>query len=92
MARQSITLANQNDEWLKEQVAKEEFTSKSEAVNYLIKQAREQDAYVEFVRMKLEKAEKGGFTTDSKDDILKVVDEVFINELFSIHNFDGNFF
>ncbi|MBF4472508.1 type II toxin-antitoxin system ParD family antitoxin [Flavobacterium sp. HJJ] len=61
MSRQSITLANQNDEWLKEQVAKEEFTSKSEAVNYLIKQAREQDAYVEFVRMKLDKAEKSGF-------------------------------
>jgi antitoxin ParD1/3/4 len=61
MARQSITLAKQNDEWLKEQVRKEEFTSKSEAVNYLIKQAREQDAHVEFVRMKLDIAEKSGF-------------------------------
>ncbi|UPQ79993.1 CopG family transcriptional regulator [Flavobacterium azooxidireducens] len=70
MARQSITLANQNDEWLKEQVAKEEFTSKSEAVNYLIKQAREQDAYVEFVRMKIEKAEKSGFSTKSKEELL----------------------
>lgn len=30
-------------------------------VNYLIKQAREQDAYVEFVRMKLDKAEQSGF-------------------------------
>lgn len=36
MARQSITLAKQNDEWLRQQVASEEFTSKSEAVNYLI--------------------------------------------------------
>lgn len=36
MTRQSITLANQNDEWLKEQISKEVFTSKSEAVNYLI--------------------------------------------------------
>ena len=70
MARQSITLANQNDEWLKEQVANEEFTSKSEAVNYLIKQAREQDAYVEFVRMKLEKAEKSGFSTKTKEELL----------------------
>ena len=70
MARQSITLANQNDEWLKQQVAKEEFTSKSEAVNYLIKQAREQDAYVEFVRMKLEKAEKSGFSTKTKEELL----------------------
>lgn len=70
MARQSITLANQNDEWLKQQVANEEFTSKSEAVNYLIKQAREQDAYVEFVRMKIEKAEKSGFSTKTKEELL----------------------
>lgn len=70
MARQSITLANQNDEWLKQQVVKEEFTSKSEAVNYLIKQAREHDAYVEFVRMKLEKAEKSGFSTKTKEELL----------------------
>lgn len=70
MARQSITLAAQNDEWLKQQVANEEFTSKSEAVNYLIKQAREQDAYVEFVRMKIEKAEQSGFSTKTKEELL----------------------
>ena len=70
MARQSITLANQNDEWLKQQVANEEFTSKSEAVNYLIKQARDQDAYVEFVRMKIEKAEQNGFSTKTKEELL----------------------
>ena len=58
MLRQSVTLANQNDEWLKQQVANQEFTSKSEAVNYLIKQAREQDAFIEFVKIKLEKADK----------------------------------
>ena len=61
MSRQSITLANQNDEWLKQQVANEEFSSKSEAVNYLIKLARDRDEYVEFVRMKLDIAEKSGF-------------------------------
>ncbi|HQE35033.1 MAG TPA: CopG family transcriptional regulator [Flavobacterium alvei] len=61
MTRQSITLAKQNDEWLKTQIAEEEFTSKSEAVNYLIKQARERDAHIEFVRMKLDVAEKSGF-------------------------------
>jgi antitoxin ParD1/3/4 len=70
MARQTITLAEQNDAWLKEQVAKAEFTSKSEAVNYLIKQARDQDDYVEFVRMKLEKAEKSGFSTKTKEELL----------------------
>jgi antitoxin ParD1/3/4 len=70
MTRQSITLAKQNDEWLKNQVAKEEFSSKSEAVNYLIKQAREQDEYVEFVRMKLDKAERSGFSTKTKEELL----------------------
>ena len=70
MTRQSITLANQNDEWLKAQIAEEEFTSKSEAVNYLIKQAREHDEYVEFVRMKLDRAEKSGFSTKTKEELL----------------------
>lgn len=70
MARQSITLANQNDEWLKKQVANEEFTSKSEAVNYLIKQARDQDAFIEMVRIKLEKAENSGFSTKTKEELL----------------------
>jgi len=70
MARQSISLANQNDEWLKQQVSREEFTSKSEAVNYLIKQARERDEYVEFVRMKLDRAENSGFSTKTKEELL----------------------
>jgi antitoxin ParD1/3/4 len=61
MSRQSITLANQNDEWLKQQVAKEEFSSKSEAINYLIKKARSKEEYFDFVRAKIEKAEKSGF-------------------------------
>ena len=70
MTRQSITLAKHNDEWLKQQVANEEFTSKSEAVNYLIKQAREHDEYVEFVRMKLDRAERSGFSTKTKEELL----------------------
>lgn len=60
MARQSISLANQNDEWLKQQISKEEFTSKSEAVNYLIKQAREREDYHNFVQMKIDKGLKSG--------------------------------
>jgi antitoxin ParD1/3/4 len=70
MTRQSITLAKQNDEWLKNQVAQEEFNSKSEAINYLIKQARERDDYTEFVRMKLIKAEKSGFSNKTKEELL----------------------
>lgn len=61
MTRQSITLAKQNDEWLKQQISKEEFTSKSEAVNYLIKQAREREEYHNFVQMKMDRGNKNGF-------------------------------
>lgn len=70
MTRQSITLAKQNDDWLKQQVEQEEFNSKSEAVNFLIKQAREQKAYEDFVRMKLEKAENSGFSSKTKEELL----------------------
>ena len=71
MARQSITLAAQNDEWLKNQVAKEEFSSKSEAVNYLIKQAREQQVYDDYVQMKIDRGLKSGFAPkQTKEEML----------------------
>lgn len=69
MARQSITLATPNDEWLKNQVANEEFASKSEAVNYLIKQTREQQAYDEYVQMKIDRGLKSGISTKTKDEL-----------------------
>lgn len=77
MARQSITLANQNDEWLKQQVANEEFTSKSEVVNYLIKQAREHDAYHEFVQAKIDRGLKSGFSTKTKDELFEEIKKRF---------------
>ncbi|UII31359.1 type II toxin-antitoxin system ParD family antitoxin [Fulvivirga ulvae] len=70
MARQSISLTEANDEWLKAQVNSKEYASKSELVNDLIRQARQQQRQIDFIRMKLEKAEKSGFTTDSKEQIL----------------------
>lgn len=71
MSRQSITLAKQNDEWLKNQVAEQEFTSKSEVVNYLIQQARKQEEYYEFLRMKIELGEKSGLAKkQTKEEML----------------------
>jgi antitoxin ParD1/3/4 len=71
MARQSISFTDPNDDWLKEQVDKKEYSSKSELVNDLIRQARKQQVQVDWVRTKLEKAERSGFTSDSKAQILK---------------------
>ncbi|KAF2506922.1 CopG family transcriptional regulator [Flavobacterium zhairuonense] len=61
MTRQSISLTTPNEEWLKNQVNTEAFNSKSEAINYLIKQARSREEYFEFVRAKIDKGEKSGF-------------------------------
>ncbi|RTY82229.1 CopG family transcriptional regulator [Flavobacterium sp. ZB4P23] len=70
MSRQSFTLANQNDEWLKQQVANEKFTSKSEVVNYLIKQARVREEYHNYVQMKIDRGLKSSFSTKTKEELL----------------------
>ena len=71
MARQSISFTKPNDEWLKAQVENNEYSSKSELVNDLIRQARNQQAQIEWIRAKLERSERSGFTDETKDQILK---------------------
>ena len=70
MTRQSISFTEPNDKWLKAQIESKEYSSKSELVNDLIRQARNQQAKIDWIRTKLDKAEKSGFTQDSKEDIL----------------------
>jgi antitoxin ParD1/3/4 len=71
MKRQSITFTEPNDEWLKSQIDSKEYSSKSELVNDLIRQARNQQKQIDLIRLKLDRAEESGFTTDSKAEILK---------------------
>ena len=47
-----------------------EYSNKSELVNDLIRQARKQQVQIDWIRAKLEKAKKSGFTDASKSDIL----------------------
>jgi antitoxin ParD1/3/4 len=70
MTRQSISFTEPNDEWLKTQVESKEYSSKSELVNDLIRQARNQQRQIDWLRSKLESAENSGFTNDSKEEIL----------------------
>lgn len=71
MRRQSISFTEPNDEWLKSQIDNKEYSSKSELVNDLIRQARNQQKQIDLIRLKLERAEKSGFTSKSKAEILK---------------------
>ncbi len=70
MIRQSISFTKPNDEWLKNLVENNEYSSKSDVVNDLIRQARKQQAQIDWIQAKLEKAENNGFTNDSKEKIL----------------------
>lgn len=70
MARQSISLTEPNDEWLKSQVSNNEYSSKSELINDLIRQARKQQVEIDWIRAKLERAENSGFTDETKEEIL----------------------
>lgn len=70
MTRQSISFTQPNDDWLKSQVKNKEYSSKSELVNDLIRQARNQQKQIDWISSKLKRAEKSGFTNDSKEQIL----------------------
>ncbi|APS37602.1 ribbon-helix-helix domain-containing protein [Salegentibacter sp. T436] len=70
MPRQSISFTKPNDEWLKSQIESLEYSSKSELINDLIRQARNQQVQIDWIKSKLEKAEESGFTNDSKKQIL----------------------
>lgn len=77
MSRQSISFTEPNDKWLKAQVESNEYSSKSELVNDLIRQARKQQRELDWIRAKLETAEKGGFSNLNKDEILTKSKEHF---------------
>ena len=69
MIRQSISVSVPNDEWLKAQVASEEYSSKSEVINDLIRRARRQQLEIEYIRSELIKAEQSGLT-DERPEVL----------------------
>lgn len=70
MSRQSISFTQPNDDWLKAQVESQEYSSKSELINDLIRQAKKQQRQIDWIKSKLERAENSRFTSDSKEQIL----------------------
>jgi antitoxin ParD1/3/4 len=71
MGRQSISLTEPNDNWLKSQVSNNEYASKSELVNDLIRQARGQQQKINWLSTKLERAKKSGISNLSPAEILE---------------------
>ncbi|WP_194850402.1 ribbon-helix-helix domain-containing protein [Nonlabens antarcticus] len=61
MPRQSIFPTELNDEWLKSQVNNQEYSSMSELVNDLIRNARKKAEQLAPLQDKLEKSEQSNF-------------------------------
>ena len=74
MVRQSISLTKPNDQWLKFLVESEEYSSKSEIVNDLIRKERDRQNELLWLRAKLEKSEDRSAThgpvTQSPEELL----------------------
>jgi len=71
MSRTSISFTPPNDEWIKSQIESEEFNSKSEVVNDLIRKARKEQEEISYIRAKLIASEKSGFTDLTRNEILE---------------------
>lgn len=67
MARQSISFTPPNDAWLRARVDSQEYASKSEVVNDLIRKARE----LERIQTQLIAAEQSGFSTGTPEEMLQ---------------------
>ena len=81
MSRQSISFTKPNDEWLKSQVDSNEYSSKSELVNDLIRQVRKQQRQIDWISAKIEVAEKSGFTNQTQKEILAASKSLLNGEL-----------
>ena len=73
MTRQSISFSEPNNAWLKSLIESKEYSTKSEAVNALIRKERERQAELSFLRAKLKASEESGLEIISKENFKKEI-------------------
>lgn len=67
MTRASISLTEPNDDWIQAQIDSKEYSSRSEVLNDLVRQARKETRERDFIRAKLIAGEKSGFIEESAE-------------------------
>jgi antitoxin ParD1/3/4 len=71
MGRQTITVNEPNDRWMKEKIEEKEYSSKSELINDLIRKQRQHEEERNWLRKELIKGEESGLTNKNMEEILK---------------------
>jgi antitoxin ParD1/3/4 len=75
MTRASISITPPNDEWIKSQIESEEFSSRSDVVNDLIRKARKDQDDILAIRAALIEGEESGTSSRTPDEIINSVIE-----------------
>jgi antitoxin ParD1/3/4 len=75
MARASISITPPNDAWIQSQIESEEFSSRSDVVNDLIRKARKEQDEIETIRLALISGEESGISNRTPDEIINAVIE-----------------
>ena len=70
MGRQTITVNEPNDQWMKEKIEGKEYASKSELINDLIRRQRELEEERAWLRNELIKGEESGESDKNMAEIL----------------------
>lgn len=73
MVKKSITVTDQQEQWMQAQLATGHYASDSELLRDLIRKEQMRTSEVEIIRQELIKAEQSGFSSRSPEDIVKTV-------------------
>ncbi|MCG7647818.1 MULTISPECIES: type II toxin-antitoxin system ParD family antitoxin [Alteromonas] len=73
MVKKSITVTDQQEQWMQAQLATGNYASDSELLRDLIRKEQMRTSEVEVIRQELIKAEQSGFSSRSPEDIVNAV-------------------
>ncbi|MDB3935482.1 type II toxin-antitoxin system ParD family antitoxin [Granulosicoccus sp.] len=70
MVKKSITVTDEQAEWIQAQIATGHYGSDSEVIRDALRDKQNRIAEIDYIREKLIKAEQGGFTDETPEQIL----------------------
>ncbi|MFQ3248123.1 MAG: antitoxin ParD1/3/4 [Arenicella sp.] len=70
MIKKSITVTDQQEEWIQSQMASGNYATDSELIREALREKQLRMDEVDYIRAKLIKAEQGGFTKRTANEIL----------------------
>lgn len=73
MVKKSITVTDQQEQWMQKQLATGNYASDSELLRDLIRKEQQRNDDIEVIRRKLIEAEQSGFSSRSPEDIVNAV-------------------